>query len=1117
MPGCLDIIQDNHAIGWAFVTDQPGTQTVIEILDGETPIANGCADLLRKDLVEQGFGDGHHGFAIPLPAKTMNARRPLRARIMQSGEWLEGEHLPTAAITTDPLVGNIDGIVDGIVFGWVKQTTDRALPSVVALLDDEEIASGDITAPRPDIVQQGMADAAHGYRVDLKRWLLSQGDHGKSIRIIHRDSGKDLAGSPLNPMEVRGWGHVADCDGIDLLGWATLSGPSETTAKVELWIDGEKVLEQEADLQRKDFASVRLQHTRCGFALSVPGPYLDGEPHTLVVRHKATGDILANGEQRFIATLRHGITYANNSIIVGWMFIEESPFKQIRVEAWEQGRRIASAQANDTHPIPPDGKKRKDTDKIRRVGLTLHLPSAMQNSQARRIRLTIAGTRQSATGKDILIGARAEIMRVAERAAQLDPDLRWWIHDYIQQLRQRETPDGSLYKEVPAAPDAPSERTLDVIIPVYKGRRETLDCIRSLLECGDPWPHDIILINDASPDPELSADLRRLTEAHPGITLLEHTRNQGFVASVNRGMALHPERDVILLNADTCLPTADWLSRLRHAAHADERIATVTPFSNRATICSLPRPQEDNDLPKDMTVTDLDRLCADANPGLQIDIPTAIGFCMFIKRQALDEVGYFDEARWGMGYGEENDFCLKASAIGWRHVAACDVFVQHHGAVSFQDEKQARIRDNLGLLTALYPDYAERVARFIRRDPLASARARIVLPLMRQSARHHVLHITHAWGGGVRRHVDELIEKRMQQGEAALILRPTLDERIELIQPATDLALSLPMRDLDSLSVPSPQSSSELLDTLRQLGVSSVRMHQWIGLPLGVWNLAEMLGVPFDYSLHDYYAACPRIHLLDHRDQFCEQPSLGRCDYCVTAKPLEHAVANAFEQLGGSMADWRAFHQARLATARQITAPCQDAATRIKQVFRLERVEVRPHDDRDKLFTPKPLPKSGMERRVAVIGAIGPNKGYDLLVETAQRAYREAPHLRFFLVGYTMDDTPLDALGNVQISGEYQPERLPDLLADSDCHLALFLSPWPETYSYTLSEALAAGLTPIVPNLGALGERVSALPAGWVLPCPMTSSQVIQALVQSAKGGKVRTRKPARGRQSTSL
>jgi glycosyltransferase involved in cell wall biosynthesis len=563
-------------------------------------------------------------------------------------------------------------------------------------------------------------------------------------------------------------------------------------------------------------------------------------------------------------------------------------------------------------------------------------------------------------------------------------------------------------------------------------------------------------------------------------TKLENPTNRGFVASVNRGMALHPERDVLLLNADTLLPSSNWLQRLRTAAYSHPRIATVTPFSNRATICSLPLPNVDNDLPPGHSVDSLDALCAQTNPGLVVEIPTAVGFCMFIKRAALNEAGLFDAERWAKGYGEENDFCFKAASLGWQHVAACDVFIQHHGSVSFQGEKAARVEANLAQLNALYPDYPVTIQRFLRRDPLAAARNRVAIQF--HSPYHkgkkpepQTLHITHAWGGGIEHHVN------LTCAQSGYLLRPTREGQVELTHPASGFALRLAMADLASLS-------PAVLDGLRQLNIHAIHYHQWIGLPAAIWNLPQALGLAYDFSVHDYYSFCPRVVMLDHTGQFCGQAPVSRCTICLKARPLEAEIDIAYRQLGATPEAWRGFHAEHLARARQIIAPSKDAASRFSKAFPLKQVVVKPHEPPWKTAPRfKPLPKPGQALRIAVIGAIGPQKGYDQLLALAQMAETEAPQLRFYIVGYTQDDTPFEALGNVQITGKYKPHELQPLLAELDCHLALFLSPWPETYSYTLSEAVAAGLLPVAPDLGALRERMTKNRIGIVVPFPVAN------------------------------
>ncbi|MBP6382816.1 MAG: glycosyltransferase family 2 protein [Pseudomonadales bacterium] len=271
----------------------------------------------------------------------------------------------------------------------------------------------------------------------------------------------------------------------------------------------------------------------------------------------------------------------------------------------------------------------------------------------------------------------------------------------------------------------PSSRTahardacVDVIIPVYRGLGETRACIESVLHSRVRTRAQIIVINDASPEPALAQYLRGLGGA---VTVLENDANLGFVATVNRGMALHPARDVLLLNSDTVVAN-DWLDRLRECAWRDAGTGTVTPFSNNATICSYPRFCQDNALPDGLSVAELDALFRDTNRGASVVIPTAVGFCMYIRRDCLEQVGLFDVALFGRGYGEENEFCLRAARRGWRHLLCADTFVYHAGGVSFADTQSAQKAAAMKTLTALYPDYESLVQRFVAADPPAPYR-----------------------------------------------------------------------------------------------------------------------------------------------------------------------------------------------------------------------------------------------------------------------------------------------------------------------------------------------------------------------------------------------------------
>lgn len=266
---------------------------------------------------------------------------------------------------------------------------------------------------------------------------------------------------------------------------------------------------------------------------------------------------------------------------------------------------------------------------------------------------------------------------------------------------------------------------MTVIVPVYGAAPVVLDCLASLHgEIGAS--SRLLVIDDASPDPGMPALLAKALQPFGAqAELVLQTENRGFVGTVNHGMA-RAEGDVILLNSDT-LASPGFIARLTECAATDPRIATITPFSNNAEICSFPELCKAAPLPGDLA-----RLAAAAaelpNEDF-IDLPTGVGFCLWIRRQALTELGDFDQATFGKGYGEENDFCQRALAFGWRNVLCHRAYVAHRGGESFQATSHRPNGEALRRLLARYPRYNQQVADFIAADPPKVWRARLAARL----------------------------------------------------------------------------------------------------------------------------------------------------------------------------------------------------------------------------------------------------------------------------------------------------------------------------------------------------------------------------------------------------
>ena len=266
---------------------------------------------------------------------------------------------------------------------------------------------------------------------------------------------------------------------------------------------------------------------------------------------------------------------------------------------------------------------------------------------------------------------------------------------------------------------------ITLIVPVYGAEAATVACLGSLRGQVDAETR-LLVIDDASPDRHIVGALEQALVpfgAYAELVLQEH--NRGFVGTVNHGIA-RTEGDVILLNSDT-LASPGFVQRIIECAATDARIATITPFSNNAEICSFP------DLCVAATVPmDLPRIAAAAaqlpNEAF-IDLPTGVGFCMWIRRGALEQLGDFDQATFGRGYGEENDFCQRAIGHGWRNVLCHRAYVAHVGGESFAATSHRPNGEALRHLLARYPQYNRQVAEFIAADPPRAWRQQLALLL----------------------------------------------------------------------------------------------------------------------------------------------------------------------------------------------------------------------------------------------------------------------------------------------------------------------------------------------------------------------------------------------------
>lgn len=210
-----------------------------------------------------------------------------------------------------------------------------------------------------------------------------------------------------------------------------------------------------------------------------------------------------------------------------------------------------------------------------------------------------------------------------------------------------------------------------IIIVTFNELAYTRLCVDSVKLRTDE-PYELIFVDNGSTDGTLQY-LRSLE----GATVISNPDNRGFPAAVNQGLRAAKGDTLLLLNNDTVVTTS-WLRRMLDAFERDSRVGLIGPSSNR---CSGPQEVPVNY----QRLESLDGFAWDwgkDHDRQTIESDRLVGFCLLIRRDVIDRIGYFDE-RFGIGNFEDDDFCRRTSLAGFKSVVAVDAFVHHFGSRTF--------------------------------------------------------------------------------------------------------------------------------------------------------------------------------------------------------------------------------------------------------------------------------------------------------------------------------------------------------------------------------------------------------------------------------------------------
>lgn len=623
---------------------------------------------------------------------------------------------------------------------------------------------------------------------------------------------------------------------------------------------------------------------------------------------------------------------------------------------------------------------------------------------------------------------------------------------------------------------------VDIIIPVYNAFEYLRACVASIRRNAGEQTFRLVLVDDCSPDARVAPYLRELADA--GAVVLRNETNRGFVRSVNRGMQVS-ENDVVLLNSDTEV-TPHWLERLAACACHDPRTATATPFTNAGTICSVPQFLRDNTLPKGFSADRYAALIERVSLREYPQIPTAVGFCMYIRRAAIKQIGLFDEEAFGKGYGEENDFCYRALRAGYHHVLCDDVFVYHKGSASFGSaQKQAQVQKNLEILAERYPHEKYQTDLFCRVHPLRRLWENIDVFRAFDNGRRNILYILHmpvpyrqgdSQMGGTQKHVLELC-RALAGRYNVFVLWPEKEDGICFIgsNGAEWKELFFPLKSVTSLSY-EDKIRQVLSEILKAFSIDLVHVHHILNLTPAVFEVARRADVPCVFTAHDYYMLCPQINLLKN-GVHCGADT-AQCVDCPACSGIDIAA-------------WRVRMGQALAQAQAVVAPDDSVAALFRRVFPNLPVEVHEHG----MEVPEQaetVPGDASGRfAVAFVGNIARHKGSARIADVIEQGGED---IAWHVFGNIEDKAFRPHNPNLHLHGPYQGAEIIGLLRRHGIRLACFLPVWPETYSYVLTECWLAGVPVLGYDLGAVGGRIRRTGCGWLLPPGAGAEEVVRSI-----------------------
>ena len=609
----------------------------------------------------------------------------------------------------------------------------------------------------------------------------------------------------------------------------------------------------------------------------------------------------------------------------------------------------------------------------------------------------------------------------------------------------------------------------DIILPIYNG----LNFLKSLfnsLEQHTDLPYRLIIINDKSSDQKITQFLSKKRKSFHNFILINNDVNLGFIKSVKKAVKLVKSDFFVILNSDTEVPEK-WLSRMLHPFFLDDKLASVTPFSNSATICSFPEFLKDNELYQGLSVSKIDEAFSRI-PLLSplLTIPTGVGFCMAFRRDLVNRIGFFDEI-YGKGYAEENDWCMRALSKGYHHALVNNLFVYHRHGGSFEvSEKNKLTTKNYKILLKRYPEYECFLHHFVKDDPIGYLRNIIEFILFQDQ--YTILIIDHDIGGGANFYRNESIQKFLDQNKKVILFTDNANTGLTHLSFYTNKKLQV--TNLKNISL--FKNIFNLVSIDEVIYNNSVNFKNTLSFIDEILELKKVFKFKITTLIHDFYPVCPSYTLINKDGRYCGVPKIDVCQNCISnLNPIYSGIIDN----NINIYNWRKSWGNWLKASKQIVYFSNSSKEILLKAypFAKSNLKIIPHVVD---WIPIKVPSIQKDKlHIGVIGSLNYAKGASAVNNLVNYIEEKKLHIKVTLLG---EITPAFFNSKINILGRYEKKDLPDLIEKNKINMILMPSIWPETFSYVTSEIIKMNLPLVSFDIGAQAERLKTYKRGVILP-----------------------------------